>query len=167
MSAMRTLLGACLLVLLATPAGAQPSAGVATDVAADPVLEKRVNALSAELRCLVCQNQSLADSHAPLAIDLKNQVREQLQAGRSEREVIDYLTQRYGDFVLYRPPFKATTLLLWAGPALLLLIGGGLFWRTLRHGQAAPPAAPMSADDTQRAEALLAAQSTTADTKAK
>lgn len=166
MSMLRTLLAAALLAL-AMAAGAQPAAGVAIDVAADPALEKRVNALSAELRCLVCQNQSLADSHAPLAIDLKNQVREQLKAGRDEREVIDYMTQRYGDFVLYRPPFKATTLLLWAGPLLLLLIGGGLFWRTLRHSQAAPPAAPMSADDTQRAEQLLAVQSTTAETKPK
>ncbi len=155
----------CALLLLGIGPGIR--AQQAVDVAADPALERRVNALSAELRCLVCQNQSLADSHAPLAIDLKNQVREQLQAGRSEREVIDYMTQRYGDFVLYRPPFKASTLLLWAGPALLLLIGGGLFWRTLRLGQAAPPAAPMSADDAHRADQLLAAQSTTAETKAK
>lgn len=169
MSTMRSALGALLLSVAAlahaqpAPAGAQQ----AVDVAADPALEARVNALTAELRCLVCQNQSLADSHAPLAIDLKNQVREQLKAGRSEREVIDYMTQRYGDFVLYRPPFKATTLLLWAGPALLLLIGGGLYWRTLRQGQAAPPAAPMSAEEADRADALLAAQSSTADTKAK
>jgi cytochrome c-type biogenesis protein CcmH/NrfF len=104
---------ATLLVLL----GAfQVHAADAPDVAADPALEMRVNALSAELRCLVCQNQTIADSHAELAIDLKNQVREQLSAGRSERQVIDYMTQRYGDFVLYRPPLKATTVLLWAGP---------------------------------------------------
>lgn len=132
-------------------------ANEAQNVSADPALESRVQALSAELRCLVCQNQSLADSHAPLAIDLKNQVREQLAAGRSERDVIDYMTQRYGDFVLYRPPFKAATVLLWAGPALLLLIGATLFWRSLKAGQAQAPAAPVAADDAARAEALLAA----------
>jgi len=174
MSTMRPLLAAALLALSAL-AGAQtappaPADQQAADVAADPALEKRVNALSAELRCLVCQNQSLADSHAPLAIDLKNQVREQLQAGRSESDVIDYMTQRYGDFVLYRPPFKATTLVLWLGPALLLLIGIGLYWRTLRQGQHQGAPAAVSPDEARRAEALLAAaadHSTTADTKPK
>lgn len=154
-------------LLLGLGLGADLRAQQAVDVATDPALEARVNNLAAELRCLVCQNQSLADSNAPLAVDLKNQVREQLQAGRNERDVIDYMIERYGDFVLYRPPIKATTLLLWVGPALLLLIGGGLFWRTLRQSQAAPPAAPMSADDARRAEALLATQSTTAETKPK
>jgi cytochrome c-type biogenesis protein CcmH/NrfF len=144
---------ATLLVLL----GAfQVHAADAPDVAADPALEMRVNALSAELRCLVCQNQTIADSHAELAIDLKNQVREQLSAGRSERQVIDYMTQRYGDFVLYRPPLKATTVLLWAGPALLLLIGGGLYWRSLRGSQAMAPAAAMNEADTALADRLLA-----------
>ena len=178
MKTMPSWLAAAALALATAVAVAQPApapapaqaAGQAVDVAADPALEKRVNALSAELRCLVCQNQSLADSHAPLAVDLKNQVREQLQAGRSEREVIDYMTQRYGDFVLYRPPFKASTLLLWLGPALLLLIGGGLYWRTLRQGQHEAPPAAVSPDEARRAEALLAAatdHSTTADTKPK
>jgi cytochrome c-type biogenesis protein CcmH/NrfF len=174
MRPLQTALGAAVLAaaVVTAPAIAQPAPapGTATDVAADPALEKRVNALSAELRCLVCQNQSLADSHAPLAIDLKNQVREQLQAGRSERDVIDYMTQRYGDFVLYRPPLKASTLLLWAGPALLLLIGLTLFWRTLhQQGRREAGAAPVSADEARRADALLAAdgQSTTAETKPK
>ncbi len=81
--------------------------------------------LTAELRCLVCQNQSLADSHADLAIDLKNQVRSQMQAGKSDAEIRDYMVARYGDFVLYRPPLKPTTALLWAGP-FVLLAGGGL-----------------------------------------
>ena len=84
-------------------------------------------------------------------------MREQLKAGRSERDIIDYMTQRYGDFVLYRPPFKATTVLLWAGPALLLLIGVGLFWRSLQRSQAAAPSAELGAADTRRAERLLAA----------
>jgi cytochrome c-type biogenesis protein CcmH len=101
------------------------------DVRPDAALEARVQALAAELRCLVCQNQSLADSHADLAVDLKNQVREQLRAGRSEAEVMAYMTERYGDFVLYRPPLKNTTLLLWLGPALLLVGGSWVLWRTL------------------------------------
>ena len=110
----------------------------ATPTAADPALEVRVMALAGELRCLVCQNQSLADSHADLAIDLKNQVREQLRAGRTDEQVIDYMTERYGDFVLYRPPFKRTTLLLWVGPLLLVLGGGLVLWRALRTHAVGP-----------------------------
>lgn len=99
-------------------------------------LEARVMALAGELRCLVCQNQTIADSNAGLALDLKQQIRQMLQAGRTEAEIYEYMTQRYGDFVLYRPPVKSTTALLWAGPGLLL--AGGLFglWRVLRRRQA-------------------------------
>jgi cytochrome c-type biogenesis protein CcmH len=147
----------CLSLCLCLGLHANAQTGLAQDVAPDPALEARVNALAAELRCLVCQNQSLADSNAELALDLKNQVREQIKAGRSERDVIDYMTARYGDFVLYRPPFKASTALLWAGPALLLLIGFGLFWRTLRASQATAPPAPVDAADAARADRLLAA----------
>ena len=107
-------------------------AAPAVDTAGDPALEARVQVVAAELRCLVCQNQSLADSHADLALDLKNQVREQLRAGRTPDEVVAYMTSRYGDFVLYRPPFKATTLLLWLGPALLLVGGLAGLWRAER-----------------------------------
>src|SRR5258706_5781128 len=89
----------------------------------DPALEKRVRDLSAELRCLVCQNQTLADSHAPLAVDLRDQIRSQLKGGASERDVIDYMVARYGDFVRYRPPFNAATALLWTGPFLFMLVG--------------------------------------------
>lgn len=99
-------------------------AGTAAPVATNPAQEARVQALSEQLRCLVCQNQNLADSHAELAIDLKNQVREMVAKGRSDREIIDYMVQRYGDFVLYNPPFKVTTILLWVGPFALLF--GGL-----------------------------------------
>jgi cytochrome c-type biogenesis protein CcmH len=115
----------CVLVVLALcPAAPIAIAAVPSSAAmADPVLEQRVQALAEQLRCLVCQNQSLADSHAPLAVDLKNQVREQVRAGRADAEVIDFMTQRYGDFVLYRPPFKATTALLWLGPALMAGVG--------------------------------------------
>ncbi len=96
----------------------------------NPDLEKRVMALAEELRCLVCQNQTLADSHAALAIDLKNRIRELLREGKSEREVLDFMVQRYGDFVLYRPPLRATTALLWAGPFILLALGatGLIVW---------------------------------------
>ena len=102
----------------------QALAREAAPAAEDPVLEARVMKVSAELRCLVCQNETIAASHADLAVDLRNQVREMLRAGKSDREVFDYMTARYGDFVLYRPPLKTTTALLWFGPPLLL--GAGL-----------------------------------------
>lgn len=140
----------CAALLLVAPAWAAEG----RPVAADPVLEARLNRIAAELRCLVCQNQSLADSHADLAVDLKNQLREQLQAGRSEAEVVDYMTARYGDFVRYRPPLKPATLLLWGGPLLLLLAGGAGLRRSLRahdrHG-----AADLTEDTLARADALL------------
>ena len=101
-------------------------------------MEKRVTALATELRCLVCQNQTLADSNAPLAVDLRNQIREQLKSGKSERDVMEYMVARYGDFVLYRPPLKATTIALWAGPFVFLVLGAGILVRLLR---AAPPSA--------------------------
>jgi cytochrome c-type biogenesis protein CcmH len=129
-------------------------AGEAAPAASDPGLEKRVNAISEELRCLVCQNQSLADSHADLAIDLKNQVREKLKQGMSERQIVDYMVERYGDFVLYRPPLKATTFLLWFGPFLLLVAGLiGLFVRLARRGRSAPET--LSESERARATALL------------
>jgi len=90
---------------------------------AESALDKRVTELTQDLRCLVCQNQSIADSQAPLAIDLKNQVREKMAKGMSDKQIVDYMVERYGDFVLYRPPVKSTTALLWFGPALLL-VGG-------------------------------------------
>jgi cytochrome c-type biogenesis protein CcmH len=131
-------------------------AGEAKPVAEDPVLEARVSALSEELRCLVCQNQTLQDSHAPLAIDLKNQVREMLAAGKSEKEVVEYLVARYGDFVLYRPPLKATTLLLWIGPLLLLALSlFGLLRHIRRQGREGAAAASIDADAARRADALL------------
>jgi cytochrome c-type biogenesis protein CcmH len=117
-------------------AAAPLHAAEAQPVADDTALETRVETLAAQLRCLVCQNQSLADSHAPLALDLKMQVREQLRAGRDEAQVIGYMTERYGDFVLYKPPFKWATLLLWAGPALLAVIGLVLGWRSLTRSAA-------------------------------
>lgn len=109
------------------------SGGEGVPVAEDPVLEAKVQTLAEQLRCLVCQNQNLADSHADLAIDLKNQVRAMLKQGLSEQEVIDFMVQRYGDFVLYKPPVKATTWLLWGGPFVLLAGGLGLLFVKLRR----------------------------------
>jgi cytochrome c-type biogenesis protein CcmH len=118
-----------LLLSFAAVAGATEAA----PASADPELEARVTRLSVELRCLVCQNQTIADSNAELAVDLRNQVREMLRDGRSDAEVLAYMTERYGDFVLYRPPLKATTFLLWFGPALLLVIGAAVLVTILRR----------------------------------
>ena len=131
-------------------------AGEAVPTAADVALEKRVDAVSGELRCLVCQNQTIADSHAELAIDLKNQVREKLRQGMSEREIVDYMVARYGDFVLYRPLVKPSTLLLWFGPLALLLLAFGVLVVKLRQRRKAMQEAPkLSADEHARAESLL------------
>ncbi len=123
----------------------------------DPAVDQRLKALSHELRCLVCQNQSLADSDADLAVDLRNQVREQIVAGRSDAQIRDWLTERYGDFVLYRPPLKATTLMLWIGPALLLVVALAALFLTLRRRKrdAGAQGAELTDAERRRAEALL------------
>jgi len=146
----------CLVLVLLVLAPARATwAGEAAPVAADPALEARVNALAEELRCLVCQNQTLADSNAPLAVDLRNQIRERLQQGASERDIIDFMVERYGDFVLYRPPFKAATLLLWIGPMLLMIAGlAALYYRLARRRrEVAKP--ELSGAERARAAALL------------
>jgi cytochrome c-type biogenesis protein CcmH len=122
-----------LLVLLMAGLAALAQANEAAPVSDDPLLEARMLAITAELRCLVCQNQSIADSHADLAVDLRRQVREMLVKGASNQQIIDYMTARYGDFVLYRPPVKKTTALLWFGPPVLLLVGLGLLYGVLRR----------------------------------
>ena len=143
---------AALVLMLVTCA---VSAAEAAPAAQDPALEKRVTALAEELRCLVCQNQSLADSNADLAIDLKNQVREKIKQGMTDKQIVAYMVERYGDFVLYRPPVKATTFLLWFGPLLLLVGGlGALFYRLSR--QPRTPRAELSESEHARAAALLA-----------
>jgi cytochrome c-type biogenesis protein CcmH len=127
----------------------------AAPAADDPVLERRAMALAEELRCLVCQNQSLADSHAELAVDLKNQIREKMKAGMGEKQIIDYMVARYGDFVLYRPPVKATTLPLWFGPFVVLVAAlAGLFYY-LRRRRTAAPEEPLSDAEQARVQALL------------
>ena len=107
-------------------------AGEAMPLAEDPVLEARLKAMSHELRCLVCQNSTLADSSAPLAEDLRKEIRVQMRAGKSDKEVIDYLVARYGDFVRYRPPVNNSTALLWFGPFIILIIGGFVLYRVLK-----------------------------------
>ena len=127
-------------------------------VTADAELEKRVMVISEELRCLVCQNQTIADSHADLAIDLRNQVREMLVQGKSNKEVSEYMVQRYGDFVLYRPPVKSTTWLLWFGPFLLLIGGIGFLAMRLKSRQSTDQTAQadeLSERDMKRAAELL------------
>ena len=119
-----------------------------------PDLDRRVAHLANELRCLVCQNQTLADSNAPLAVDLRNQIREQLAAGRSERDVLDFMVARYGDFVLYRPPFDARTALLWGGPFALLGAGAWILARRVRRRRG-EPAPELSDAERQRAAKLL------------
>jgi cytochrome c-type biogenesis protein CcmH len=128
-------------------------APLAPRAAEDPALDKRVAGLAHELRCLVCQNQTLADSNAPLAVDLRNQIREQLKGGASERDVIDFMVARYGDFVLYRPPLKASTLALWIGPFVLLALGALLLVRRLVRRRAPEP--QLSEAERARAAKLL------------
>jgi cytochrome c-type biogenesis protein CcmH len=148
---------AVFLLLLA--AIAPTFAREAAPAADDPVLEQRLMALSAELRCLVCQNQSLADSHADLAVDLRNQIREQMRAGKSDEQIRAWLTQRYGDFVLYRPPVKSSTLLLWFGPFALLAVSVTLFLAYLRRRRREAARPPLTDEERARAEALIRADS--------
>lgn len=143
------------LGLIAGPAFASATNEAA--LAEDPVAEKRLQELSKELRCLVCQNETIADSNAELAVDLRREIRGMIRDGRSDNEILDFMVTRYGDFVLYRPPVKGITLLLWIGPLALLLIGilamRGYLKR--RSTQVANASRPLSADETRRAEALL------------
>ncbi len=104
----------------------------------DPELQARYETLTRELRCLVCQNTPISDSNAPLAQDLRRQVREMLLSGASDSEIYSFMTDRYGDFVLYRPPFAKRTWLLWLAPGILLLFGGAVLARTLRQRAAMP-----------------------------
>jgi cytochrome c-type biogenesis protein CcmH len=153
----RRLLGVkCLLAAVLSCGIAAAAAGEAVPLAADPALEKRVLSIAEELRCLVCQNETIAASHADLAVDLRKQIRTQLQDGRNEQQIRDYMVQRYGDFVLYRPPLKPTTVLLWLGPFVLLVIALGALAMTIRQRRraSAAQAAPSDAD-LQRARRLL------------
>ena len=151
---MRTILAACALGL-ALGAFAQTA-----ELAPDAATERRMKSLADELRCLVCQNQTIAESNAPLAADLRGQIRTQIAQGRSDAEIRGYMVDRYGDFVLYRPPFKAATALLWMGPFALLAVGIAVFVRiTRRRADAArAPAADDDAAKRAEIEALLAGE---------
>ena len=132
-------------------------AGEAIPTVEDPVLEKRVTALGHKLRCLVCQNQTIADSNAELAVDLKNQVREKMRQGESDQAILNYMADRYGDFVLFKPVVKSTTWLLWFGPFLLVVLGIGVLAVMLRQRRKMmqQAGAAISAEEHARAESLL------------
>jgi len=123
--------------------------------AEDPQIAQRMRALTEQLRCLVCQNETLADSRADLAEDLRKEIREQMKAGKSDQEIIAFLTQRYGDFVLYKPPVKSTTYLLWFGPFVLLFAGTGVLYRYLKKRRELIDDQPLTADERTRAEEIL------------
>jgi cytochrome c-type biogenesis protein CcmH len=122
----------------------------------DPVIEQRLANLSKELRCLQCQNQTLADSPAGLAADLRREIRVQMKAGKSDKEIVAFLTQRYGDFILYKPRVTFTTYLLWFGPFVLLLGGLYVLFTYIKQRRDQITEQPLTADEHRRAEELLA-----------
>ncbi len=147
---LRTILACCLALCVSLS-----FADEAPPVAADPLLEKRVMRLSEELRCLVCQNQSLSDSNADLAADLRKQVREMMRAGKTDAQIRDYMVASYGDFILYDPPFKATTLILWIGPFLLLIVAAALLARYLNRRKRVISDQDLTSEEREQARALL------------
>jgi cytochrome c-type biogenesis protein CcmH len=142
-----------LVIILLIPSLA--AAEEARPLADNPQVEARLKTLAVELRCLVCQNQTLADSHAPLAEDLRREVREMIAKDMSDKEIIDFLVQRYGDFVLYRPPWKASTALLWLGPFLLLIAGATGLVFALRRRQKKFADVTLSEEEHNRVAQLL------------
>ena len=130
-------------------------AAEAPPLADDPALEARVLKVAEELRCLVCQNETIAASHADLAVDLRKQIRIKLSEGQSERQILDFMVERYGDFVLYRPRLSATTVLLWAGPFALLLTAAGVLALNIRKRRQSLAVEALSPAQAQRARELL------------
>ena len=151
-SSLLALLSLCLLSSFATAQVQQED-----QPSGDPVIEQRLAKLSHELRCLQCQNQTLADSPAGLATDMRNEIRAQMKAGKSDEEIKAFLTQRYGDFILYKPRVTYTTYLLWFGPFVLLLGGLYVLFLYIKQRRNLIPEQPLSADERRRAEELLAA----------
>jgi len=151
----RWLLPVLLPLLLAALSGLAV-AKEAVPMAEDPVLEAKVMRIAEELRCLVCQNETIAASHAELAVDLRKQIRQKLQQGQSEQQILDFMVQRYGDFVLYRPPVKSSTWLLWGGPFLLLGVALLALVMNIRRRRDVVVAAPLHADEAERVRRLLA-----------
>ena len=150
--AARLVLAGCIAALLAHTPGLHAAEAVPTEQ--DRATNARAVALSEQLRCLVCQNQTIADSNADLAIDLRRQVREQIAAGRTDSEILAYMTERYSDFVLYRPPLKPQTVFLWAGPLVLLAVAGIVVVRIVR-GRRAAETPVLTNDERERARRLL------------
>lgn len=142
----------CLFAPFAIARDAQP-------LGEDPAVEARLNKLSKELRCLVCRNETLAESPAGLADDLRREIREQIKAGKSDQEIIAFLQARYGEYILYRPRVTPTTYLLWFGPFVLLLAGLAVLFRYIKHRRDAITEQPLTDEDRRRAEKLLAATS--------
>lgn len=127
----------------------------AAPMAQDAALEARMMRVAEELRCLVCQNETIAASHADLAVDLRKQIRDKLRQGQSEQQILDFMVERYGDFVRYRPALKPTTVLLWAGPFVLLALGIAAMVRNISRRRRRVVHSELSADEEQRARALL------------
>ena len=149
---MRLALAACLFAFQVAAVAQAPVPEVSSP---DPVVEKRLRELGEELRCLVCQNQTIADSSAPLAVDLRNQLRAQIAKGRSDGEIRDYMVDRYGDFVLYRPPMRARTVLLWVGPFLLIAVGAAAFVFVIRRPRRPAAGAPLTQARRDELQGLL------------
>lgn len=133
MTSLKYVFAGGLMAAVAALSAGSVAAAEAEPTAFDPIAHQRVVEVSEQLRCLVCQNQSIAESNAELAGDLRNQVIEQVKAGKTNKEIIDFMVERYGDFVLYKPPFKMTTAILWLGPLALFVIGVGAFYVNLRR----------------------------------
>ena len=161
--AVRALAALVVAAVAAAVAVAQPAASPpapvsepprAQPLADDPELEARVLRLADELRCLVCQNETIAASNAELAVDLRRQIRQKLAAGESEQQIRDYMVERYGEFVLYRPPLHAGTVLLWVGPFVLLLVAGGVLAHHVRRHRP-QGSAPLSPAEAERVRRLL------------
>lgn len=144
---MRTIITVCLLYGF--------SLWAAEPARQDAQFEARYRALTSELRCLVCQNESIADSHADLAKDLRNQVRAMMEQGKTDQEIMDYLVARYGDFVRFRPPLKPTTVALWFGPFVLMALGGGLLMVYMTRRRKRVSNAPLSSGEQARLKTLL------------
>ena len=145
-----------LFIVLLICSSFNAQAKVAANTSADPALEARMMVIAEELRCLVCQNETIAASHADLAVDLKTQIRIKLTQGQSQKQILDFMVERYGDFVLYRPPLKTTTVLLWLGPFTLLAIALLMLVLNVRRRRRSVQPAALSDADIAKARELLA-----------
>ena len=146
---------ALLLLLCFLPSAAMAQVRTEDKPSDDPVIEERLAKLSHELRCLQCQNQTLADSPSDLAADMRREIREQMKAGKSDKEIVAFLTERYGQFILYRPRVSPLTYLLWFGPFVLLLAGLYVLFRYIRQRRDSITEQPLTAEERRRAEEML------------